>query len=128
MNIIITQWALDAYLNIRGIVFTKQEFDTLIKPDVMLLRHYPSASKFQNGKFWSIAGHGIKAGFKIKWHQIGNGKVQLRLLVGLIKQDFYLCEAYHKRNEKFEQRQLMKFKTHIALIREGKYNSCGVLT
>ena len=127
MSIIITQWALDAYLQLKDTVFTRKEFETIIKPDVYRLKRYLLDAKFENGKFWSPVGHNIKQGFKMKWHQIGNGKVQLRLLIALFDRDFYLCQAYAKRNEKYELRQLMKFKVYIQLIKEGNYKHCGVL-
>ena len=131
MDIVITQWALDAYLDLKHKnVFSKKEFDTKIKQDVKLLEQYPSVAKFNNEKFWSSAkdksGKTIAHGFKMKWHQVGNGKVQLRLPVAILGKAF-LCESYVKLNDKVDKRKLAKFKAHIQLIRQGQHKSRGVI-
>lgn len=42
MKIVITQWALDSYLElVRHRVFSRQEYLTIIRPDVKLLKNYP---------------------------------------------------------------------------------------
>lgn len=93
-------------------VFTSDYFKEIIRPDVRLLLSYPTDSKFTNGKFWSPAsysGNIISNGFKMKWHQVGNGRVQLRLPVAVMN-NIYLCEAYVKGNEKVEKRKLANLK------------------
>jgi hypothetical protein len=131
LNIIITQWALDSYLNLRHAqVFTPQYYKQVLRPDVLRLKNYPDDPKFDNAKFWSPAKfkkHMIPNGFKMKWHQVGNGQVQLRLPVGLVDQAF-LCEAYVKNDGKKEQRMLAKFKTHLQLIEEKRFSICGELS
>lgn len=132
MDIVITQWALDAFLDLRSLsVFTEEEYWGKLREDALLLKSYPKHTKFNNGKFWSIASDGrgqpLRGGYKMKWHQIGPGKVQLRLLIGLHHQSAFLCEAYVKSNEQTEKRKLAKFKTHLQLIRENRYIICGVL-
>ncbi len=131
MDIVITQWALDSYLDLKNKnVFSSMEYTGIIRPDVLLLKNYPSEPKFNNGKFWSIAEYDSKIipyGYKMKWHQIGNGKVQLRLPITILKQAF-LDAAYVKNDPKTEKRRLAKFKTHIQLIQQGRYTQCGVLT
>jgi len=124
--------ALDSYLDLKHKnVFNQVEFDKRIKPDVKLLKHYPHDPKFENGKFWSPANDGsgrvIPAGFKMKWHQVGNGKVQLRLPIAVINPGF-LCEGYVKSNNKVDKRMMARFKTHIQLLRQGQFISCGVIT
>ena len=131
MEIVITQWALDAYLDLKHKgIFSRREFESKIKPDVSLLKYYPQAPKFNNEKFWSPAndtgGSMIAHGFKMKWHHIGNGKVQLRLLVGLLGRA-YLCEGYVKSNDTVDRRMVAKFKTHIQLIQQNKYIQRGVI-
>lgn len=131
MDIIITAWALDSYLNLKqDHRFNPQEYRKTILPDVRLLKTYPQDVKFQNSKFWSIAtdgnSHKISDGFKMKWHQIGAGKVQLRLPIGLFEES-YLCEAYVKTDSKIEKRMMAKFKTHLELIRRRQFNECGRL-
>lgn len=132
MNIIITQWALDSYLDLMSQrVFSRKEYLTVIRPDVMLLKSYPNDTKFNNGKFWSPAndmnGKIISDGYKMKWHQMGNGKVQMRLTVGMIGSDAYLCEAYVKTDDKTDKRKLAKFKVYLELIRQGRFLVRGKL-
>lgn len=132
VDVIITQWALDAYLNLKhNRVFHNNEFENTIKPDVLLLKQYPNHPKFSNGKFWSVANDknskSISHGYKMKWHQVGDGKVQLRLPIALFDQCF-LCEAYVKSNDKVDKRKLAKFKTHLQLIMQGQFKKCGVIS
>lgn len=132
MDIVITAWALDSYLDLKHVcVFTNQEYKGTIRPDVELLKIYPADLKFQNSKFWSIATDGkgskISDGFKMKWHQVGPGKVQMRLPTGLFA-EACLCEAYVKTDAKKEKRMMAKFKTHLELIRRGQFTECGRLS
>ncbi len=125
MDIVITQWALDAYLDLKHRrVFSMDEYWEIIRPDVVLLKKYPGDINFSNGKFWSPTI--VNNGYKMKWHQIGNGKVQLRLTVA-ISRDAFLCESYDKKDEKQEKRKLAKFKTYTQLIRNGQYTTRGIL-
>lgn len=130
MKIIITQWALDAYLDLKHMtVFSQSYYQEQLKSDALLLLNYPNNPKFENGKFWSQASLNnqiISHGFKMKWHQVGNGRVQLRLPV-TIMHEAYLCQGYIKHNEKTEKRLLAKFKTHCQLIEEGRFIQCGEL-
>lgn len=131
MDIVITQWALDSYLDLKHQnVFSPEEFRCQIKPDVELLKQYPNDTKFENHKFWSLAtdrsGTQIPHGFKMKWRQVGNGKVQLRLPVAILKKTF-LCHGYVKRDDKVDKRMMAKFKTRIQLIQQARYRQCGVL-
>jgi len=131
LDIIITQWALDSYLALRGQkIFSSNEYWTNLRPDILLLKNYPQDTKFQQSKFWSpaqdINSKTIHDGFKMKWHQVGTGLVQLRLPIGLVN-DANLCEAYVKRNKNWEIRQLAKFKTHLQLIKQGRYKIRGRL-
>lgn len=131
INIIITQWALNSYLDLSAQrVFTPQEYRNDIRPDVLLLKVFPNHTKFQNSKFWSVAqekGQILSDGYKMKWHQIGQGRIQLRLPVGILT-DAFLCGAYVKQHAKQEQRQLAKFKTYLQLIRQNQYTECGRLS
>jgi hypothetical protein len=130
VKIIITRWALDAYLELKQEnVFSQQYYQEQLRPDALLLSHYPSDPKFGNGKFWSPIKYNnqmVSHGFKMKWHQVGNGCVQMRLPIALLH-EAYLCQGYVKRNEKTEQRMLAKFKTHLQLIQEENYIKCGEL-
>jgi hypothetical protein len=127
LEIVITQWALDSYLELKhSNTFSDQEYKNGIRPDVLRLVNYPNDPKFSNSKFWSIAessGTRIVGGFKMKWHQVGNGKIQLRLPVGMMG-EAYLCGAYVKEDPKKEKRKLEKFRTHLQLIRQGQFTEC----
>jgi hypothetical protein len=70
----------------------------------------------------------ITNGYKMKWHQVGSGHVQLRLTVGIIDNICFLCEAYVKHNEKQDKRQLLRFKHFMQLIRQNRYTIRGRLS
>ena len=63
----------------------------------------------------------------MKWHQVGPGKVQMRLPTGMFA-EAYLCEAYVKTDPKKEKRMMAKFKAHLELLRRGQFNECGRLS
>lgn len=132
MEIVISAWALNSYIELKHLgAFTDYEYKSTIRPDVSLLKVYPVNPKFQNSKFWSQATdrskNRIPDGFKMKWHNLGSGKVQMRLPVGVFSEAI-LCEAYLKGNPKEEQRKLARFKTHLELIRRGQFTECGRLS
>ena len=56
MDIIITEWALNSYLELKQErVFSDEEYRILLRPDVLRLKSYPDDPKFNLGKFWSVA-------------------------------------------------------------------------
>lgn len=131
MDIIITEWGLDAYLNLKHAqVFTRQEYKTQIRPDVLLLRDFPNRPEFSNSKFWGPAtdkaGNSIQGAFKMKWHNIGNGKVQLRegVAIGVAA---FLCQAWVKSNDAKDKREAAKLKSHLNAIAAGNYTERGRL-
>jgi len=63
----------------------------------------------------------------MKWHQLGPGRVQLRLPVMAGQRQAFLCEAYVKANDAVEKRKMARFKTHMNLIAVGKYIYRGQL-
>lgn len=132
MELVITNWALDSYQELRkSNVFSKEEFWEVMRPDVLLLKDgYPSPhEKFKQPKFWGVAtlnGNPIQHGFKMKWHHIGEGRVQLRLCVVLLKGKAYICNGYVK-NDKSDLREMAKLKLKIAKINEGKVVKLGSL-
>ena len=131
MDIIITAWALDSYLELKHKnQFSEDDYKMSIRPDVMFLKSYPTHPKFANNKFWSPAsstGLPLVGGFKMKWHNLGANRIQLRLSVGLMSKAF-LLQAYVKTDPKAEARQLAKFKTRLELIRRGQFTECGRLS
>lgn len=131
MEIIITAWALDSYLDLKHQnQLAAQDYKQTVRPNVLLLKTYPQDPKFTSNKFWSPAasnGANIPGGFKMKWHNLGANRKQLRLPVGMMNEAF-LCHAYVKTDPKTEARQLAKFKTRLELIRRGQYTECGRLS
>ena len=93
-------------------VFTRKYYEKSLKIDVIKLKKYPNDPKFENNKFWSPASFKKKTipnRYKMKWHQVGNGRVQLRLPVGLLSHA-YLCEAYVKMMRKKSYECLLNLK------------------
>ena len=131
MEVINTHWAVESCLKlVRAGVFSKKEHDEILHPDILLLKNFPRHEKFANSKFWglaSIRGKIIKHGFKMKWHNMGNGKIQLRLAVAIINHKAILCQWYVKGDDKTEQRELNKFKIKIQKIIENEYEVRGML-
>jgi hypothetical protein len=134
MDVILTEWALDSYLNLKHAkAFTDQEYVTTLRTDAELLKDgMPSPhAKFQNPKFWGpatdMAAKTIQHGYKMKWHNIGSGKVQLRLAVVILGGKSYLCQGYVKTNDSTDKREMAKLKIRIRDIGKGHYNYRGML-
>lgn len=132
MEVIITEWALQSYLDLRiARAFTRAEYLNPIRPDVVRLKKYPNDPQFQNGKFWGPAtdkaGNMIRSGFKMKWHQIGPGRVQLRLGVMIHAKEALLCRAYVKDTVSTDKREMAKLKLHISWILQGRHQARGKL-
>jgi hypothetical protein len=132
-DVVITDWALSSYLDLKHRqVFTDKDYWRVLRPDVELLRTgIPSTDpKFSSSKFWGPAKQGnavLPGGYKMKWHQLGPGQIQLRLPVMAGSQMAFLCEAYVKANAATEQRRMARFKTHMNLISLGRYVYRGKL-
>lgn len=131
MDVVITEWALNSYLElVADGAFSRDEYKETIRPDVKRLKNHPNDVKFGQGKFWSAAtdswGQTIADGYKMKWHNMGNGRVNIRLPVAMLN-EAVLCEAYVKNDPKKEKRRLARFKTHVQLIRQGRYTTRGRL-
>ncbi len=130
MQIVITDWALQSYIKLSQ-QFTETEYSNLLRPNVELLSDYPHHQKFKDDKFWGPCkdkgGKIIREGYKMKWHNIGPGNVQLRLLVVITDETAYLCNAYVKNNANKDFREMAKLKDKISLIKEGRYIFRGEL-
>ncbi len=128
MDVVITEWGLQSYVDLVGRqnAFGKKYYQSTIRPDVELLQIYPKATKFQNGTFWSPVSI-VSNGFKMKWHNVGPGNIQLRLPVFMHNGEAFLCEAYVKKGMKQEMRRLRKFQVRAKLIRQKRYQRRGVL-
>jgi hypothetical protein len=124
MQVVITDWALQSYLDSKDI-FSEEEYRNVLRPDAELLHEYPQNPKFENDKFWGPckdkSGKIIRQGYKMKWHNIGHGKIQLRMLVCISDDTAYLCNAYVKDSENTDYREMAKLKTKNQLINEGKF-------
>jgi hypothetical protein len=136
MHIVITQWALDSYLELKHEkAFSPVVYKDTIRPDVKLLESYPANPKFSNDKFWSqvtLDKRPLPNAFKMKWHNLGDRHIQLRLTIGIgfdkeLSGIAFLCRAYVKTDPKFENRQLIKFETRLELIRKRKFIERGRL-
>jgi len=132
VRIVITRWGLDSYLDLRHHgVFDRQLYYEVLRPDILRLRSLSTDPKFKNSKFWGPAlARGNKPvidGWKMKWHNFGNGNVQLRLCVALLNDDAYLCHAYVKTSDPQDKRMGASLKDKIDLIRAGKHDERGEL-
>ena len=131
MNLILTHWALDSYQKlVNGHIFSKEDYWKIIRPDVLLLKdgHPSPHEKFNLPKFWGKAtlnGRTIQYAYKMKWHNIGEGKIQLRLCVVILKRKIYICNGYVK-NDKSDPREMAKLKLKINKINENKFVKLGV--
>lgn len=131
MDVVITEWALQSYIELQK-HFTEADYRDILRPDAELLKEYPHHPKFNLGKFWGPckdkSGTIIRGGYKMKWHNMGPGRVQLRLLVVMAENIAYLCNAYVKENEKKDFREMAKLKIRIQQINEGRYIFRGRLS
>ncbi len=130
MNIIITEWALQSYSDlVGGAYFTPQDYWQKLRPDVEKLKNFPHDPFFSVNNFWGPAtGRGgihVVGGYKMKWHNIGAGSVQLRLSVAILSNNAYLCRAYVKTSDAQDKREAAKLKDHIQDIRSGRYQLRG---
>lgn len=142
MEVIITEWGLQSYISLKAKgVFTDREYLKTLRPDANLLKtddpFDPSHPKFSNDKFWGPAtskGQIVKYGYKMKWHNLGPGKNQLRLCVVIVETELedkkeqrsFLCTSYVK-DDKTEKREMARLKTKIKKILDGTYVYRGKL-
>jgi hypothetical protein len=132
VRIVITRWGLDAYLDLlhRGVLDRALYYEVL-RPDIVRLRRRTDDPKFREPKFWGPAidrsDREVEDGWKMKWHNFGSGSVQLRLCVGLVGDDAYLCHAYVKTSAAQDKRMAGSLKDKIGLIRAGRHHERGEL-
>lgn len=140
MEIVITEWAKQSYLELRNKnVFSRADYKAILRPDSERLRTYPTDPKFGASSFWGpatdLSGKPIQSGFKMKWRNFGVGHVQLRLLVAILESDLngekkvraHLCQSYVKDNESKDNREMAKLKNRIRDIALGTYYYRGLL-
>lgn len=134
MEVILTEWGLQSYIELKSrSIFSNEEYKFALRPDAELLKTAdpfdPSHPKFSNSKFWGPATFRkriIKCGYKMKWHNIGPGRVQLRLCVVITKGQTYICNAYVK-DDKTEAREMARLKIKIQKIEDGTFFYRGKL-
>lgn len=132
MDVVITEWALDSYLDLfHGRTFTTAEYWGQLRPDVELLRQYPASPRFKDATFWGPAtdkgGNVVANGFKMKWHNIGSGKVQLRVSIAVLSDRAYLCRGWVKDSPATDKREAANLKRHINIIARGQHTERGVI-
>lgn len=132
LDVVITEWAFQSYLELKDAqAFTDKEYWDTIRPNVELLKNFPDDIQFSIDKFWGPAtlepGRPVSDGFKMKWHNIGPGKVQLRLCVAILNSTAYLCQAFSKASDSKDKLEAAKLETRISLIRAGQYAIRGHL-
>lgn len=125
MELILTDWALSSYIELlEKKVFTKEMFQEIIRQDVLMLKKGTGSDpKFENGKFWGPATYNSRVfqnGWKMKWHNVGNGKVQLRLAVAIVDKRVFLCQGYVKNDDKVDKREMALFMNRIQKIVQNK--------
>ena len=142
MEVIITEWGLQSYIDLKAQnAFSDADYKNILRPDAELLKtedpfdvNHP---KFSNDKFWGPAtskGQNIKYGYKMKWHNIGSGRNQLRLCVVIVETEIedlktqraFLCSSYIK-DDKREKLEMLSLKTKIRKILDGTYYYRGKL-
>lgn len=142
MEVIITEWGLQSYIDLKSMgIFTDQDYKTHLRPDAELLKtddpFDPSHPKFSNSKFWGLAtlsGKIVKYGYKMKWHNLGPGNVQLRLCVVILEsiiekvklQRGFICNSYVK-DDKTDAREMARIKIKIQKIQDGTFVYRGKL-
>ncbi len=87
MEVIITEWGLQSYIESKNKIFSETDYKTQLRPDAELLKtddpfdpHHP---KFSNDKFWGPAksvGKITKFGYKMKWHNFGVWKSSISFM------------------------------------------------
>ncbi len=142
MEVIITEWGFQSYkaLKSKG-VFSAADYKNTLRPDANLLKtddpFDPKHPRFSNSKFWGPAtlnGKIISLGYKMKWHNFGNGNVQLRLctviasteIKGTKIQRAFICNSF-VRDDKSNKREMSTLKIKIQKILDGTFSYRGNL-
>lgn len=134
-RIVITRWGLDSYLEHRqGGLFDLATYRSVLRPDILLLRSFLAGApdpKFLASRIWGPAqgrnGKAISDGYKMKWHNFGNGRVQFRLCVAIIGSDACLCHAYIKTSPGRDLLMAASLQDKITLIRAQTFDARGDL-
>ena len=133
MNIVITDWALQSYLDLKHkYVFTPADYHSKFRPGALLLADFPSPAEFTNSNFWGPTqigrGNNLKGGYKMKWDSVGPGRVELRLGVTFFQGEAFLCQAYVKSKPQDDYRQGLNLARYIEQIQKNRVVKRGLLT
>ncbi|MCB9764718.1 MAG: hypothetical protein H6739_33390 [Alphaproteobacteria bacterium] len=128
----ITSWALDSYLGLKHSgVLPRELYFQRLRPDILRLRALGQDPRFKDARFWGPAkcspSETVPDGFKMKWHNLGNGNVQLRLCIGLVDGDAFLCQGFKKTSPGQDFREGFKLMERIRLIRQQRHVEKGAL-
>ena len=130
-RIIITSWALDSYRELVPRHVNVEEYWSTLRPDIVRLRHRTTDARFNNPSFWGPAQSGpnkvISQAFKMKWHNIGPGRIQLRLGVVECEGDYYLCHAWSKTSQNQDFQSAMALRDFVRKIRSGAVLCLGTI-
>lgn len=132
MDIVITEWAFQSYLDLKHKgAFTMNQYHQDLRPSARKLSNYPHDPFFKDSKKWGPAqdknGLPIPHGFKLKWHNMGNGRVQLRCLVVIWNNTAFLCDSYNKTSDSLDKRKCSRLKNKIQDISLGHFYHRGLL-
>jgi len=131
VDVVITEWALQSYIDLKGrAVFTDQDYWNVLRPDVELLKGGipPTDPKFSSDKFWGPAkdaGRLIPDAYKMKWRNLGPGKVQMRLLIVHWQNEALLLQAYVKGSAYIDLKEMGKLKHRMNLIALNRHQIRG---
>ncbi len=142
MEVIITEWGLRSYVDLKSKgIFSAADYKNTLRPDANLLKtddpFDPNHPRFSNSKFWGPAtlnGNTISLGYKMKWHNFGNGNVQLRLctviasteIKGTKIQRAFICNSF-VRDDKSNKREMSALKIKIQKVLDGTFRYRGNL-
>lgn len=142
MEVIITEWGLQSYVDLKSKgIFNASDYKNTLRPDANLLKtddpFDPQHPRFSNSKFWgpaTLKGNIIYPGYKMKWHNFGNGNVQLRLCIVIASTDIkgtkiqraFICNSF-VRDDKTNKREMASLKIKIQKIIDGNFSYRGNL-
>lgn len=96
-----------------------------------LLKVFPHDRRFKQSTFWGPAtdkaGNVITDGYKMKWHNLGPGRVQLRVSAAVLGGRAYLCRGWVKDSTATDKIEAATLKRHMNIIAAGKHTERGLI-
>lgn len=131
MRILITDWALSSYSEFVPMTISVEEYWSTVRPDIERLFQFAGEQKFRDARFWGPAESGpnrtVPEGYKMKWHNIGNGGLQLRLGVTFFAGDAWLLHAWCKTSPHVDYINGATMRARIPRLRAGEIDAIGVI-